>query len=188
MMNNRNFFQNGFTLIELVAVIVLLGILAVVAAPKFIDFSSDARKATLAQTTGTIKSAIQMVHAKAVIEGLDSLESSTIQIQGNSVQISYGYPSASISQGLVLAVNIGKVSYYGKFSNNAESDWVTQGMGSRVANGVSRPAMDIGFGDLSKDGSGSDLGIQPMATGCYMRYFAAKGTTPATIEMTTSGC
>ncbi|MBM7073074.1 prepilin-type N-terminal cleavage/methylation domain-containing protein [Shewanella sp. 202IG2-18] len=39
--------QQGFTLIELVVVIIILGILAVTAAPKFINLQSDARKSAL---------------------------------------------------------------------------------------------------------------------------------------------
>ena len=46
----------GFTLIELVIVIVILGILAVVAVPKFLQIQSDARKADLHQLAGTLQS------------------------------------------------------------------------------------------------------------------------------------
>ena len=187
-MIKRNQPQNGFTLIELVTVIVLLGILSAVTASKFLDFSADARISVLEQTAGTIKSASRMVHAKAVIEGLEKLENSTVQIQGKAVQISYGYPSASITQGVVLAVDIGQINFYGKLVDNTVNDWVTQGMGNREDNGVSRPALDIGFGNLSKDGSGADTGVAPSDTGCYMRYFAAKGVTPATVQTITTGC
>ena len=52
-MNN----QKGFTLIELVVVIVILGILAATALPKFIDLTSDAEKATLKGLAGGLASA-----------------------------------------------------------------------------------------------------------------------------------
>jgi len=53
--------QLGFTLIELVVVIVILGVLAATAAPKFIDLSSDARIATLESLEGSMRSASNLV-------------------------------------------------------------------------------------------------------------------------------
>lgn len=49
--------QSGFTLIELVMVIVILGILAATALPKFVDLKSDANTAALAGVAGAITSA-----------------------------------------------------------------------------------------------------------------------------------
>lgn len=47
--------QQGFTLIELIIVIVVLGILAVTAAPQFINFSSDARESTVKGAQASIR-------------------------------------------------------------------------------------------------------------------------------------
>lgn len=55
----------GFTLIELVVVIVILGILSVVALPRFIDLSSDARISTLTQLEASVKGANNLLFMKS---------------------------------------------------------------------------------------------------------------------------
>ena len=64
--------KNGFTLIELVVVIVILGILAVVAAPKFMNLQVDARNAALKGLEGALKSALGVGYSKLAIAGLEN--------------------------------------------------------------------------------------------------------------------
>lgn len=64
--------SSGFTLIELIVVIVILGILAVSAAPKFMDLQGDARAATLKGMMGAVKSANSMILGKAVLHGTNT--------------------------------------------------------------------------------------------------------------------
>ncbi len=64
--------KNGFTLIELVAVIVILGILSASASTKYMSLQSDARIAVLKNMQGNIKSANSMVLAKALINNSNS--------------------------------------------------------------------------------------------------------------------
>lgn len=65
--------SSGFTLIELIIVIVVLGILAVVAAPRFLDLSTSAKIASLQSVAGTMKSTISMVRMKAFAKGLKAV-------------------------------------------------------------------------------------------------------------------
>lgn len=61
--------QSGFTLIELVIVIVILGILAAVAIPKYEDMREQARTATLKGQLGSIRSAIAIQYARNALNG-----------------------------------------------------------------------------------------------------------------------
>lgn len=61
--------KNGFTLIELVVVIVILGILAAVAAPKFINLKPEAETATLEAIKASLEGASALVYGKSIIKG-----------------------------------------------------------------------------------------------------------------------
>ncbi len=88
--------QAGFTLVELIIVIVILGILSAFAIPKFIDVSSDARVGAVEGTAGAIRSAASIVYAKSVIDGTQGAASSTVTMaDGTSIATAYGYPTAA---------------------------------------------------------------------------------------------
>ncbi|EKO3677609.1 MULTISPECIES: type II secretion system protein [Vibrio] len=90
--------QGGFTLIELVVVIVILGILAVTAAPRFLNLQGDARDASLQGLKGAMQGAAGIVYGRAAISGQDASASASISIDGISsgnVSLVWGYPAAS---------------------------------------------------------------------------------------------
>jgi MSHA pilin protein MshA len=95
--------HSGFTLIELVIVIVILGVLAVTAAPKFINIQDDAKIAAAEGVLGAVKSASTAVHAKALVT---STSSGDLNVgSGVIVNITERYPTASAA-GIAAAVEL----------------------------------------------------------------------------------
>lgn len=85
--------QGGFTLIELVLVIVILGILAAAALPRFSDLSTQARVASVNGLAGNIRSAAAIAHATQLARGVAS--SASMTIEGATIQLSGGYPDTA---------------------------------------------------------------------------------------------
>ena len=76
--------QRGFTLVELVVVIVILGLLAAAALPKFINVTQDARIASVNGVSGGLQSAVALARAQYVVDNNPDLLAVTMD--GQSVE------------------------------------------------------------------------------------------------------
>ncbi|MFV8413801.1 prepilin-type N-terminal cleavage/methylation domain-containing protein, partial [Vibrio owensii] len=87
----------GFTLIEVVIVIVILGIITAIAAPRFFNLQTDARNAALTALAASIETAGEFVFTKAVLQGKETALSESIQVGGETIELVYGYPVETFS-------------------------------------------------------------------------------------------
>ena len=159
----------GFTLIELIIVIVILGILAVTAAPKFMNMQGDARKAVLNGMSASMKAAANMVYSKAIIAGVEKKARQVLAIQGvtgDSTDIAFGYPTAADTG--ILEVLDAKTSATG-----ANAEW---GRGALNGNYIMWPT-----------GVATNAATAINAA-CYIQYTPATSATVPVYTVVPTGC
>jgi MSHA pilin protein MshA len=84
--------QQGFTLIELVVVITILGILAAFAIPRFASLDSNARASAIAGLAGSMRSASALAHSMYLAAGNSP---SSVTMEGTVVALTNGYPTGA---------------------------------------------------------------------------------------------
>lgn len=176
--------RNGFTLIELVVVIVILGILAVTAAPRFLNIQTDARNSALEGMKGAIASGLELGYGKMAIAGLENAsfitnkgdsqnyESNSLPIAGcendspNTCIFRFGYPGESVDTLAALVDGINK-------EHQQDKDW-----------GSIR--VDGGAALIVTDKSNLNYSTYPptlIKDNCYIRYESALATNAYSLDI-----
>jgi len=158
--------QGGFTLIELIVVIVILGILAATALPKFANMGGDARIASLNAVRGALSTTASMMHGQFLMN-----PSGPFTNEGVTITNVNGYPAGDANT--AAAAGLAAADYN-----------IVVGTGAAATSSV--PQVPTGSLLIQP------VSVSTIAAGltCYVMYTpAANSTTPPTVVVThTNGC
>ncbi len=171
--------MKGFTLIELIIVIVILGVLTAVVVPKFVDFQRQAHIAVIEQVAGAMRSTSAIAHSKAIVDGVVN---GSLTVNNYIFPMQAGYIQGHWNLAWRYALDIGKVIDY----TNVNSVCVKNDLC-----GVGNQAAAAGLPFSTAGHNGLVLIWQKnrkITERCYAYYFNPSDGTEPKVGSVTTGC
>ncbi|MEO7580646.1 MAG: prepilin-type N-terminal cleavage/methylation domain-containing protein [Massilia sp.] len=169
----------GFTMIELVVVIVIVGILAAVALPKLMNLGASARIASIQSLAGSIKSSLGLVKSLTTVRGVGA--------PGTQANITW----VTASGGIQLRVWSGYPDRWCDGVAATQQGFVVPAAGCYLSTAgvVSNGYTFYGFGNNTIPGGDAGWRIEsaPTPAQCSVQY-TYNGTGVPNVQTNTSGC
>ncbi|MDN3680232.1 prepilin-type N-terminal cleavage/methylation domain-containing protein [Vibrio tapetis subsp. quintayensis] len=104
--------RQGFTIIELVIVVVILGVVAVTALPKYLSIQSDATSSVVKGIASSFRIVVEQVNYKAIVQGKDKQRSVQVDVGGVMINTYFGTPQ-ELWDGAIASIMNSDIAYLG---------------------------------------------------------------------------